>query len=122
MSFDLFLANTSTKEVLKTTDAVYLLYNLLFQGACVKRALTLGAVVTEGHPALAVRLAPGALSGEHPGSHSSKSHVQVSCTERGGEGSGRLSCDGKMLLRCLKTSLDFLNTFPPSFDEQPLLY
>lgn len=79
-------------------------------------------MVTEvGHPALAVRLAPGALSREHPGSRSSKSHVGVSCTQRAGKGSGRLSRDGKMLLRRLKTSLDFLNTFPPSFDEQPLL-
>lgn len=63
----------------------------------------LGAVVTEvGHPALAMQLAPGAPSGKYPGSHTSESHVRVSCTERGGKGSGWLSCDGKMLLRCLK--------------------
>lgn len=83
----------------------------------------LGAVVTEvGHPALAMHLAPGAPSGEHPGSCASESHVRVSCTECGGKGSGRLSCDGKMLLRCLKTLPSTLSTFPPSFSEQPLLY
>lgn len=52
----------------------------------------LGAVVTEvGHPALAMHLAPGAPSGEHPGSCASESHVRVSSQSVAGKAAAGLA-------------------------------